>query len=96
MARIAPRFARMVWVPRMSSGLGDLRIQVLVDHATKPSTPVDNEVAGRRRRCGSPDWRCLAEGAVRPVRVVMIYIDREYVVKLAAVDDHDPVEQLSA
>jgi hypothetical protein len=30
------------------------------------------------------------------VGVIMIYIDREYVVKLAAVDDQDPVEQLSA
>jgi len=26
----------------------------------------------------------------------MIYVDREYVVKLAAVDDQDPVKQLSA
>ena len=80
----------------MSPGLCDLRIHVLVDHATKPSTPADNEVAGRRRRASSPCGRCLAEGAVRPVGVVMIYIDREYVFELAAVDDQDPVKQLSA
>ena len=78
------------------SGLCDLRIRVLVDHASKPLTPADNEVAGRRRRCGSPGRRGLAEGAVRPVGVVMIYIDREYVFELAAVDDQDPVKQLSA
>ena len=64
-----------LWVPRMSSGLCDLRIRVLVDHATKSSTPVDDQVAGRRRRCGSPSGRRLAEGAVRPVRVVVIYED---------------------
>jgi hypothetical protein len=39
-----PDAADTLWVPRMSSGLCDLRIHALVDHAAKPSTPVDNEV----------------------------------------------------
>jgi hypothetical protein len=38
----------------------------------------------------------LVQGAVRPVGVVVIYVDREYVVELAAVDDQDPAEELSA
>jgi hypothetical protein len=80
----------------MSSGLCDLRIHVLVDHAGKPLTPADGEVAGQRRRCGSPGGRGLVEGAVRPVGVVVIYVDREDVFELAAVDDQDPVEELSA
>ena len=39
-----------LWVPRMSPGLCDLRIHVLVDHAAKPLTPSDEQVAGRWRR----------------------------------------------
>ena len=84
-----------VWVPRMSSGLCDLRIRVLVDHATEPLTPTDNEVVGGRRP-GSPGGRGLAEGAVRPVGVVVIDVDSEHVVELAAVHDQDPIEELSA
>jgi hypothetical protein len=38
----------------------------------------------------------LVEGAVRPVGVVVIYVDREDVVELVAVDDQHPVEELSA
>jgi uncharacterized membrane protein YbhN (UPF0104 family) len=90
------RAALRVWVPRMSSGLCDLRMHVLVDHTGKPLTPADNEVAGRRRRRGSSGGRGLAEGAVRPAGVVVLYVDREYVLELAAVDDQDPVEQFSA
>jgi hypothetical protein len=80
----------------MSSGLCDLRIRVLVDHAGKPLTPAGGEVAGRRRRCGSAGGRGLVQGAVRPVGGVVLYVDREYVVELAGVDDQDPVEEFSA
>jgi hypothetical protein len=38
----------------------------------------------------------LAEGAVRPVGVVVIYVDREYVVELPVVDNQDPIEELAA
>jgi hypothetical protein len=38
----------------------------------------------------------LAEGAGGRWVFVVIYVDREYMVELAAVDDQDPVEQLSA
>jgi hypothetical protein len=76
--------------------LCDLRICVLVDQTAKPLTPVDNEVIGRRRRRGSPGGRCLAEGTVRPVGVVVVDVDREDEVELAAVDDQDPVEELPA
>jgi hypothetical protein len=76
--------------------LCDLRTCVLVDQTAKPLTPVDNEVIGRRRRRGSPGGRCLAEGTVRPVGVVVVDVDREDEVELAAVDDQDPVEELPA
>jgi len=33
---------------------------------------------------------------VRPVGVVVIDVDRQYVFELAAVDDQNPVEQFSA
>jgi len=38
----------------------------------------------------------LVQGAVRPVGGVVLYVDREYVLELAGVDDQDPVEELSA
>ncbi len=59
-------------------------------------TAVDNEVAGGRRRCGSPGGRGLVQGAVRPAGVVVINVDREDMFALAAVDDQDPAEELSA
>ena len=76
--------------------LCDLRIRVLVDQTAKPLASVDNEVIGRRRRRGSAARWGLAEGTVRPVGVVVIDVDGEDVVELAAVDDQDPVEQLPA
>jgi hypothetical protein len=79
----------------MSSSLSDLRVHVLVDHAAKSLTSADNGVACRPR-CGSAAGRHLAEGSVRPVGVVVIDVDRECVVELAAVDDQDPVEELPA
>ncbi len=77
-------------------GVCDLRIRVLVDHPTKPLAPDDSEVADGWRCCRWPGGRGLVEGAVRPVRVVVIEEDPEDVVELAAVEDQDPVEELAA
>jgi hypothetical protein len=85
-----------VWVPRMSSGLCDLGIRVLVDQAVEPVPAMDYSLAGRWWWRGWPDGRGLVEGTVRSVGVVVIYVDREYVVELAAGDDQDPVEKLAA
>src|SRR6266498_3278954 len=66
-----------LWVPRMSSGLCDLRIRVLVNQAAEPGPGAGPQ-------------------PLRPVGVVMIYVDGDYVFELAAVDDQDPVEELTA
>jgi hypothetical protein len=80
----------------MSSGLCDLRICVLVNQAAEPVTAQDGGLFGRWWRRGSSGGRGLAEGAVRPVGVVVIDVDRRYVFELAAVEDQNPVEQFSA
>jgi HEAT repeat protein len=53
-----------LWGPRMSSGLCDLRIHVLVGHTAKPLTPADDEVV-ELRAVARPDIIAVLRGPLQ-------------------------------
>jgi hypothetical protein len=61
-----------------------------------PADPVLGEVDWIWRAAAGLSWRQLAEGAVRPGRVVVPQVLGQYLAQVTLIDDQQPVEDLPA